>query len=518
MNLASTVTSLRKAAAALTLLAAGLPATALAQAAATCNGVPATIVGTPDADVLNGTNGPDVIAALGGNDVVNGLKGDDLICGDDGNDTINAGFGEDTVFGGRGDDVLNGEKGEDRLFGDLGTDALNGGIGEDECDGGVGQDSATGCEERDNVGLVVKRVLVPNGGFTPVSGPFAGQVVPGLDGALFLPKAARKVAIVSTHGTSGRFDQSVPGWIGWWMEQYDVAVLSLNRRDSSAYGPSEGGGGTIYEDTLCDLGAGVDYMIGLGFTQVIVQGHSKGTTVAGVYPPYYANCPGKAGATDANDPNVAGVINIGTVVDPREAGFYAPYGAYYYDVNAARAIELVAAGLGGVLFPPGAPPFFGPQFFIQPPGFTPGPPPLPAIPFTSTPASLLSYNGPDTLRNVERESQKLVVPHLIIHAEGDRTTLREWSDRLFQTLTNNGNLVTYETPLYESLGYPNPGTGGNAHGLAAEGSRFDAAARIHDWMVAEVPGATAPATRLKLTKIQALPDFSPALLPSPTVP
>jgi hypothetical protein len=498
--------------------AALLPCAAAAQDGATCNGVIATIVGTAGDDTLTGTNAADVIAGLGGNDVINGLKGDDLICGDDGNDTLSGGFGEDIVFGGRGDDALDGGKGEDQLFGELGTDALNGGIGEDDCDGGIGQDSGTSCEARDNLGLLVKRVMVPNGGFIPASGPLAGQVIPGLDGALFVPKNTRKIAMVATHGASGRFDQSVPGWIGWWMEQYDVTVLALNRRDSAAYGPSEGGGGTLYEDTLCDLGAGVDFLVGLGFDQVIVQGHSKGTTVAGVYPSWYANCPGKDGGKDANDPRVAGVVNIGTVVDPRESGTYAPFGPYYYDVNNARAAELAGFGLGSVLFPPGAPPFFGPQFFIQPPGFPPGPPPLPAIPFTSTPASYLSYNGPATLRNVEREAQKLVVPHLVIHAEGDRTTLRSWSDRLVQTLTANGNLVTYETPAYESLGYPNPGTGGNAHELAAEPSRFDAAARIHAWMVAEVPGATAPASGLRLKAINALPDFSPALQPTPTVP
>jgi hypothetical protein len=494
-----------------------MPLAAVAQVGA-CNGEPATIIGTEGDDVLTGTNGRDVIAGLGGNDVINGLKGNDVICGDDGNDTINASFGEDLVFGGRGDDTLNGDKGEDQLFGGLGTDVLNGGVGTDICDGGIGQDTATACESTDNVTMAVKRVVVDNGGFVPASGPLAGQRVPGLDGALFVPKNARGIAILATHGASGRFDASVTGWLGWWMEPYDVAVLALNRRDSSAYGPSEGGGATLYEYTLCDLGAGVDYLISLGFTQVIVQGHSKGTTVAGVYPSWYRNCPGKAGGVAANDPNVAGVVNIGTVVEPRESGIYAPYGAYYYDVNNARAAQLAGAGFGNVLYPPGAPPFFGPQFFIQPPGFPAGPPPLPAIPFTSTPASYLSYNGPATLRNVERESQKLVIPHLIIHAEGDRTTLRSWSDRLFQVLTDNGNLVAYETPLYESLGYSNPGPGFNAHGLAAEGSRFDAAERIWNWSVGNVPGATDVATRLKLRTIQALPDFSPALLPPPTVP
>lgn len=365
----------------------------------TCNGVPATIVGTSSSETITGTNQSDIIAGLGGDDVINGLKGNDLICGDDGNDIINAGYGEDIVYGGRGNDTLNGEKGEDHLYGDLGTDTLDGGIGEDVCDGGVGQDSAPGCESANNVDLLVKKVAIPvPGGFVSLSGAPpaipAGTVFTNLDGALFVPQNARKVAVLVTHGASGRFDTAIPGWLGWWLELYDVATLSLNRRDSSAYGNNEGGGGTIYEDTLCDAGRAVDYLVSLGFETVIIVGHSKGTTVAPVYPSYYANCPGKSGMTDPNDPNVAGVVAIGTVANSREAGLYAPYGAYYYDVNGARAIELVNTGYGDLLFPPGGfpafgppIPIFGPQFFIQPPGFPVGPPPLPAIPITSTPRS-----------------------------------------------------------------------------------------------------------------------------------
>jgi hypothetical protein len=72
--------------------------------------------------------------------------------------------------------------------------------------------------------------------------------------------------------------------------------------------------------------------------------------------------------------------------------------------------------------------------------------------------------------------------------------------------------------LYESLGYPNPGTGGNAHSLTAEPSRFDATTRLMNWAAAKVPGTSVPSGALDLATIQSLPNFSPALLPSPTVP
>ena len=56
-----------------------------------CEGQPATIVGTQGADIINGTAGNDVIVSLGGDDLVRGLAGDDLIC---------AGAGNDIAYGG----------------------------------------------------------------------------------------------------------------------------------------------------------------------------------------------------------------------------------------------------------------------------------------------------------------------------------------------------------------------------------------------------------------------------------
>ncbi len=537
-----------------------LAAPGIALANATCNGKPVTLLGTNAGETINGTAGDDVIAGLNGDDTINGLGGNDTICGGNGNDILFGGDGDNALFGGNdndsltggpgnetfagengndiiaglggndraegsngndqidggdGNDFLLGDNGDDLLLGDLGTDTLQGGRGADRCDGGIGQDTATECEQADNVGLLVKKVVVNNGGFSPRNGPLAGQVLPGLDGALFLPQNAGKIAVLITHGASGSFKTAVPGWLPWWLEQYDIAALALNRQDSVDYGPSEGGGATIYENTLCDVGRGVDYLVGLGFEKVIIVGHSKGTTVAPVYPSYYNQCPDKLLLTDANDPNVAATVAIGTVRNARQSGIFAPYGAYYYDVNAAKALQFIGFGLGEVTFPPGAPPFFGPQFFIQPPGFPVGPPPLPAIPFLSTPNSYASYNGPTTRRNLNLEAPKLTTPLLIVHAEGDRTTPREWSDQLFGELIALGKDVSYEKPPYESLGYANPATGGNAHSVTANPARFDVAGRFFAWAALKVPDVTAPGTTVNTGAINALPDFVPALQPSP---
>jgi predicted extracellular nuclease len=125
---------------------------------ATCNGLPATIIGTPGDDVINGTNGNDVIVAMGGNDVINGGNGNDVICGNAGDDTIDGGnlddllfggFGNDTLSGGNGNDSLDGEAGDDSLVGDKGDDTLTGGTGADSFSGGQGVDTNTDFDAED---------------------------------------------------------------------------------------------------------------------------------------------------------------------------------------------------------------------------------------------------------------------------------------------------------------------------------------------------------------------------------
>ncbi|MGH9365714.1 MAG: hypothetical protein ACRD1B_10700 [Thermoanaerobaculia bacterium] len=103
----------------------------------TCNGKPATIVGTDNSETIIGTLGPDVIVALGGDDVVFGGAGNDAICG---------GLGRDRLFGQAGRDNFKGGSGRDRINGGGGNDKMNGGGGTDRCKGGSGTDTATSCE------------------------------------------------------------------------------------------------------------------------------------------------------------------------------------------------------------------------------------------------------------------------------------------------------------------------------------------------------------------------------------
>lgn len=132
---------------------------AVAQSAPpTCNGLPATIVGTSENDLLTGTEDADVIVGLEGDDEIFGLGGDDVVCGGIGNDRIaanaghdwvdagpgndwvGAGWGNDTVFGGDGDDFIRSFRHDDWVDGGAGNDIIRGGWGNDVLRGGDGND------------------------------------------------------------------------------------------------------------------------------------------------------------------------------------------------------------------------------------------------------------------------------------------------------------------------------------------------------------------------------------------
>jgi uncharacterized repeat protein (TIGR01451 family) len=120
-----------------------------------CQGIPATVIGSPGNDTLSGTGGPDVIVALGGNDTIVSRAGRDLICAGAGSDYVGGGSAADRAFGGAGkdrlsgrggQDLLKGGSGNDWLFGGRGSDRLRGGGGADVCRSGPGLGSVRGCE------------------------------------------------------------------------------------------------------------------------------------------------------------------------------------------------------------------------------------------------------------------------------------------------------------------------------------------------------------------------------------
>ena len=128
----------------------------------TCQGRPATVIGTPGDDILVGTPGDDVIHGLEGNDIIIAQSGDDIVCGGPGDDLVFGGPGGDEIEGGdgtdrlvgdeqfaavaafQGPDTLRGGEGDDKLFGFGGNDLLEGEGGDDELVGGPGDDVLNG--------------------------------------------------------------------------------------------------------------------------------------------------------------------------------------------------------------------------------------------------------------------------------------------------------------------------------------------------------------------------------------
>lgn len=106
--------------------------------------VDGAILGTADADDLDGTSGDDVIHGLGGDDRIDAGSGDDEVEGGAGDDRLDGGSGDDVLDGGDGDDDLRGGSGDDILLGGDGDDELSGGSGNDVLDGGAGDDVLTG--------------------------------------------------------------------------------------------------------------------------------------------------------------------------------------------------------------------------------------------------------------------------------------------------------------------------------------------------------------------------------------
>ncbi len=106
----------------------------------TCNGLPATIVGTSGDDRLVGTPQRDVIVGLEGRDIIFGREGNGVIC---------AGPGNDVVKGGAGKDYIEGNQGNDRLVGGIGADTLSGGSAKDRLFGGGGGDTLIGGSKLD---------------------------------------------------------------------------------------------------------------------------------------------------------------------------------------------------------------------------------------------------------------------------------------------------------------------------------------------------------------------------------
>ncbi len=187
-------------------------------AASTCNGEPATIVGTSGDDVLVGTRGRDVVVGLAGDDVIRGRGGDDLLCGDAGRDVLRGGPGSDLLdvgpdVGGDADvvtydtarrgvvaDMRTGTvrgQGRDQVVGE--RFALHGSPHDDELTGGAGSEVLAGLGGDDKVAGTTGDDVLYGDGVRP-DGTAGDDVIYGFGG--------------NDSITPGRGDDSVSGGAG----------------------------------------------------------------------------------------------------------------------------------------------------------------------------------------------------------------------------------------------------------------------------------------------------------------
>ncbi|WP_413160459.1 calcium-binding protein [Capilliphycus salinus ALCB114379] len=118
------------------------------------DGFVADIVGTDDAETLEGDGENNSIDALGGDDLVAGGLGDDTVFGGSGDDVLRgdanrrsaggSNGGDDVISGGAGNDRIGGKGGNDLLSGDSGDDEIFGDDGDDTIMGVTGNDTLTG--------------------------------------------------------------------------------------------------------------------------------------------------------------------------------------------------------------------------------------------------------------------------------------------------------------------------------------------------------------------------------------
>ncbi|HAA92945.1 MAG: hypothetical protein CMM48_00455 [Rhodospirillaceae bacterium] len=148
------------------------------------------IFGDAENDIINGGDGNDDIEGFSGNDTLSGDDGNDVVRGGAGDDTINGGANNDSLIGGDGNDTLSGDDNDDTLYGDAGDDMLNGGNGNDVYvvndnngadvfDGGAGSDTinATATQNATIAGLTNIDTITGDSGGTTLHGTDGNDVL-----------------------------------------------------------------------------------------------------------------------------------------------------------------------------------------------------------------------------------------------------------------------------------------------------------------------------------------------------
>jgi pimeloyl-ACP methyl ester carboxylesterase len=141
-----------------------------------------------------------------------------------------------------------------------------------------------------------------------------------LHGLYMSPRKKRDIALLWIHGLSGEFYGNLPvheafakacekrGWgYAAFNNRGHSLISGIHKRDpQEAKGYSyfsAGAGMEHFEDCICDIDAGIDFLIRQGFKKIYLVGHSTGSNKACYY----------AGKT--RDPRLGGVVLTGPISD-----------------------------------------------------------------------------------------------------------------------------------------------------------------------------------------------------------
>ena len=103
-----------------------------------------TLLGTVEADLMQGGREDDDLTGYHGDDTLEGAAGNDFMRGGEGDDVLRGGTGDDTLNGNGGNDYLDGGAGDDRIDAGEGNNTLVGGEGADLLLATLGDDVLNG--------------------------------------------------------------------------------------------------------------------------------------------------------------------------------------------------------------------------------------------------------------------------------------------------------------------------------------------------------------------------------------
>jgi Ca2+-binding RTX toxin-like protein len=295
-----------------------------------------SVIGSDNADCINGGAGNDTLIGLGGDDTIFGDAGFDSIDAGTGNDSVEGGAQGDTIFGGEGNDVIFGFDGvdgpslddqdsisggagndtiegndsQDSIFGGAGADFIAGGSGDDSIDSGEGTDTVDGGAGNDVIfGGAQADILLGGTGNDTIDGLGGADSIDGGAGSDFIAGGAGDDTIDAgadndtVLGDAG--DDSIAGEAG------DDLIEAGSGNDTVT---GNGGNDTIlgqFGDDTIDAGGGLDSVIGGEGNDSIIGGFGSDSLFGGLGDDTFTGNEGDdtIGSDEGSDSALGGIGN-----------------------------------------------------------------------------------------------------------------------------------------------------------------------------------------------------------------